>query len=144
VPVLSWTRADLREHGPVLTVAVSPVRAAADAMRAAGQTVPPPVTVPGLIDTGAFRTGIDRGIASRLGLRPAGIALISTPTSAAGVPVLTYAVQLALPGGVTFARVTAVEASIAGDGLGILIGRDVLASAVLVYVGTTGQCTLSF
>jgi hypothetical protein len=56
-------------------------------------------------------------------------------------------VQLALPGhagGVTFDVVTAVEARVADQNIGVLIGRDVLASAVLVYVGQSGQCTISF
>ena len=147
MPVLSWSAADLRERGPVVPAVVSPVQPAREAMRAAGRQVPPAAAVTGLIDTGSARSAIDRGTAARLGLRPVGSTLVSTLTSAGGVPVLLYAVQLVLAGqgsNMAFDMVTVVEASLADQQLGVLIGRDVLASAVFVYTGPARQCTISF
>ncbi len=139
--------ADLQARGPLVAAVVAPVLSAQEAMRAAGQPVAAPVTVTGLIDTGSARTAIDRGIASRLGLQPVGFRLISTPSSEGAVRVPAYAVQVGLAGrggGVAFDTVTVVEGQIADQNIGILIGRDILASAVFVYVGTSGQCTISF
>jgi hypothetical protein len=59
----------------------------------------------------------------------------------------TYAIQLALTGQgstVSFDAVTVVEAKIADQSVGVLIGRDVLASAAFMYAGQPGQCTLAF
>ena len=111
-------------------------------MQQAGQQVPVPVTVSALIDTGATTSAIDRGTAQQLGLQPVGAILISTP-STAGVQVPQYAVRFLLPAGVVF-ETTAIEATLAGQNIGALIGRDVLSRAVFVYVGYGGHCTISF
>jgi aspartyl protease len=142
VPGYTWGTADLRQRGPVLPVNIAAASPAEQAMRAAGQPVPPPVTVDALIDTGAARSAVDKGTAARLGLQPVGAALIATPTTeSAQVPV--YAVRFVLPDAVVF-EVTAIEATLAGQNIGALLGRDLLSRAVFIYVGYAGQCTISF
>jgi predicted aspartyl protease len=115
--------------------------AAQQALIAANQPVPTPVQVDALIDTGATGSVIASGIAQQLGLQPVGVVPVSTPSSS-NVPMATYAVRLLLPGGIIF-ETTAIEAPMQGQGIGALIGRDVLANAVLVYIGYMNEFTIS-
>lgn len=95
-----------------------------------------------LIDTGATGTVIQSGIARQLGLNPVGIALINTPSST-NVQCYQYQVTMLFPNNVQVAA-TAIEAPLQGQHIQCLIGRDVLAHGVLVYIGYTNSFTLSF
>jgi hypothetical protein len=53
-----------------------------------------------------------------------------------------YAVRFLLPGAEL--ETTAVEGALGGHDAKAILGRDVLARAVFVYVGWAGQCTISF
>ena len=111
-------------------------------MRAASEVVPAPVQLQAMIDTGATSTVIQQGIASKLGLKPVGVAHITTPSST-GVPCFEYAVRYLLPNNVVVNGVV-IEAPLEGQQIQALIGRDVLAHGVLVYIGYMGSYTLSF
>jgi hypothetical protein len=142
VPGYSWTAPALQRYGPVIDVGVTISAADEAALRAAGRPVPAPVTVPALIDTGAAISGITAATATLLGLLPVGERLIATPATAAARMTI-YTVRFVLPAGEEL-ETRAAEAELAGHGTGAILGRDVLAHAVFVYIGYTGQCTIAF
>lgn len=78
----------------------------------------------------------------KLGISPVGVARISTPAAHA-VECYEYLVRFVFPNEVIF-ETTVIEASLKGHHIQCLIGRDVLANAVLVYVGHNNSFTLSF
>jgi len=95
-----------------------------------------------MIDTGATGSVIRQGIAAQLGLTPVGTKNINTPTSS-NVACYEYQVQFVFPNRVSY-ETTAIEAPLIGQHIQCLVGRDVLADGVLVYIGYTNTFTLSF
>ena len=95
-----------------------------------------------MIDTGATASVLRAGLASQLGLNPVGITYINTPSST-NVPCYEYAVRLAFPNNVVV-ETTVLEAPMQGQHIQCLIGRDVLAHSVLVYIGYGNLFSLSF
>ena len=111
-------------------------------LRQTGVTVPSPVLCTALIDTGATGSVVQQGIPARLGLNPIGTVQISTPSSA-NVRCFEYYIRYLFPQNVTIEG-TVIEAPLAGQPIQCLIGRDILANAVLIYMGYANQFTLSF
>ena len=95
-----------------------------------------------MVDTGATRSVIRQGLAAQLALNPVGVTRITTPSHTNGA-CYEYQVRLILPNNVTFEGVF-LEASLQGQHIQCLIGRDVLAQAVLVYIGYSNLFSLSF
>ena len=141
MPSFTTAVADLRTLGPVFEALVAVPEQVEAVLRSTGRRVPQPVRVSALIDTGASQSVIQAGLAEQLGLPPVGMAAIHT-ASTADVPCALYDVRLALPSNVVVGLV-AVETSLAGQSIQVLIGRDVLQQGVLVYVGYTGTFTFS-
>ena len=107
-----------------------------------GQPMPTPITTVALIDTGASATVIQSGIAQQLNLQPVGAVQINTP-SHAGIACPVYAIQVVIPGVLLQFEITAIEAPLQGQGIGALLGRDILASCVLIYQGWVNSFTLA-
>jgi len=143
MPIHVGRSANLRAQGPVIPLNIAVTRAAEQALQAGGQNVPGPVQVSALIDTGATISTIASGIAAQqLGLQPVGVVPVNTAGSTA-TPMPSYAVRLILNSQVWF-ETTAIEAThLAGQGIGALIGRDVLAHAVFIYQGGLNEFTLA-
>jgi len=141
MPSFTTTVADLKLLGPVFEALVAVPEPVEAALKPAGRPVPQPIRVSAMIDTGASQSVIQAGLADRLGLSPVGIASIYT-ASAADAPCALYDVRLALPSNVV-AGLLAIETSLAGQSIQVLVGRDLLQQGVLVYVGYTGTFTFS-
>jgi predicted aspartyl protease len=141
MPAFTTRITEMQRRGPLVQVNIAVAAAAEQALTSAGQPVPPPVAATALIDTGATGSAISRGIAQQLGLQPVGAIPVSTPSSAS-VIMAQYAIRLLLPNSIVF-ETTAIEAQLAGQGIGALIGRDVLAQAVFVYIGYTNEFTIA-
>jgi hypothetical protein len=142
VPSLTVTVPNLRGMGPVLPIEIGISARREAALRAAGDTVPPPIAITALLDTGANGTIIQQNLAVRLGIQPIGVTTYSTASS----PVMLcprYTVRLFFPHNVVF-RATVSEAPLPGQQIQCLIGRDILARAVLVYLGESNLFSLSF
>jgi predicted aspartyl protease len=141
MPAFTGRITDLRARGPLAQISLAVSGAAETALRAAGDAVPPPVQLTALIDTGAATTAIRQGVAQQLGLLPVGVRPISTPSSTrADMPI--YAIRVVL-NTVVF-EVTAIEATgLAVQGIDALLGRDVLAQAVFVYIGYANEFTIA-
>jgi predicted aspartyl protease len=118
------------------------------ALESAGQSVPAPVLIQGLIDTGASGTAIDPSIIQGLGLQQTGSMPIHTP-STGSVPhqVSTYDVCITIPfAGVTFTlgALQVFESSLSVQGIQALIGRDVLSNCLFVYDGRANIFSIAF
>lgn len=142
MPSFTVQRPNLQADGPCAEIQIAVSIPAADALIADGKAVPAPINATAMIDTGATGTVIQEGLAARLGIHPVGITRISTPSSA-DVECNVYAVRIIFRQGVT-AEATAIEAPLQGQNIQCLIGRDILAHGVLVYIGYVNQYTLSF
>lgn len=142
MPSFTTQLPDLQRDGPLVEVDIAVGSHAEAAMQDAGQDVPAPVGVHGLIDTGASSSVVREGIPGALDLHPVGVTRINTPSST-DVPCSEYLVRFVFPNDVIF-ETTAIEAPLQGQRIECLIGRDVLARAVLIYNGYTELFTLSF
>lgn len=142
----------LAAMGPLIQIQIEVPSALAESLRLANQPIPNPVDGMALIDTGATITSIHAPILAGLGIQPVGIANVGT----AGGPQQqsTYPARFSFPGtplpGFELARV--IGCDLTGQTvlnqpqrpvIG-LIGRDVLAKAILVYNGSAGMFSLSF
>lgn len=116
-------------------------RAAEDVFKAAGQATPDPIEIAAMIDTGASHSVIQTGLAHRLNLNAVSTVAIHTPSST-NVICDVYAVRYVLPNNIIHEG-TAIEMPLQSQTMQALIGRDLLADAVLIYLGYANQFTLS-
>jgi predicted aspartyl protease len=136
--------------GAVISVgfAVSGPRQAA--MTAAGLTIPPPVIVRALVDTGASCTCLDPTVIAKLGLVPSGTVLMHTPSTAGtavscnqfdvAVGVIMDANEVHVPSMI----IPVIESTLATQGIQALLGRDLLEKGILIYDGRRKSLTLAF
>ncbi len=138
----------LQLAGPVVAVQVGVPDLLAKFLSDKGQPVPPSATGLALIDTGATMSAVNEQTVTSLGVKPVGTVMVGT----AGGPKLQplFAVKAFLPQPsltVNYAQVTGADLaghSIMGQPIIMLIGRDVLRTAILVYDGPSGQFTLAY
>ena len=116
---------------------------AANLLRQQGKSVPTPVEITALIDTGASGTAVKPEVIRQLQLTPRGVTNIATPSSAAH-PCNVYDVSLTFANGVAVPIITVIEVPLEGQVVQGLIGRDVLAHGILIYSGYTNTFSLSF
>jgi len=107
--------------------------------------IPQPQVVSGLalIDSGASHTSIDTTVAQQLSLNATG----AVPCMSASGPYNAnqYALGYRFQGYGNYVLIPVTEApNLAAQNLVMLIGRDLLASCVLVYNGATGAYSLSW
>jgi len=95
-----------------------------------------------MIDTGATRSVISQGIAAQLGLNPVGITAINTPSST-NVQCYEYLVRFIFSHNIIVEGVM-IEAPLQNQPIQCLIGRDILAHAIFVYIGQSNLFSLSF
>lgn len=111
--------------------------------------LPAPVSVKGLVDTGASMTTIDPTIVTALSLPATGLISIITPSTGAtphNCP--SYDVSAHIPlgeSGKFWSRWTCVvaESSLLHQGFSVLIGRDLLSEAIFIYDGKHGTFSLA-
>lgn len=135
---------DLLRAGPLLDCEVSVSTARRAWLTTHGLRVHGAISVTALLDTGSTVSALGSRSIQRLGLDHVGDVSIFTPTGAAAHPTRQYEVDLAFPGGQIVYDLLVVEASLEAQGIDLLVGRDVLMHAVLVYLGTENQFTLAF
>ena len=133
---------NLQAVGPVVQVRLAVGRALVEVLEKKDETIPAPVPVHAMIDTGATRTVVQEDIPRELGLHPVGTTLIHTPSST-NVRCPEYALGLVFPNNVT-GEVIAIAAPLRGQHIACLVGRDVLQHGVLIYNGYMQTFTLSF
>lgn len=141
----------LQSGGALVTIVVGASGPRAVAMMNAGQPVPNPVIgMRGLIDTGASGTLVDTGLLQRLGLMPTGSIHAHTPsTGVKPVRLNQYDVSFGIAMDRNIVHVCqwtmpVIESDLSSQGLDALIGRDILARALMIYDGMQGRVTLAF
>lgn len=132
----------LHSVGPVVEVQVAVGTVLEEVLNSSDEPIPTPITTLAMIDTGATGTVLRQEIPVQLGLNPVGATMINTPSSE-GVECYEYLVRLFFPNNVSI-ETLAIGAPLQGQHIQCLIGRDVLAHGVLIYVGYTNTFTLSF
>ena len=144
MPILNFRTepAVLTRSGPL----VPAILAVSDAHRQilARRGEPAPDTIDGfaLIDTGASGTCVDQEAAAKVGLPVIDRAMMNSASHAKHeVPV--YSGKLVVPEFIDINMECAMGASLDGQNLIALIGRDLLQAAVLVYNGMDGTASLS-
>jgi hypothetical protein len=148
VPHLTLT---LSANGPLIEVWIGISQARRNALTAAGQAIPAPVRTQALVDTGASCTCVDATVLQQLGVPSTGTTPVHTPsTGQTPINVNQYDVSVIIlfdtPSRVLYSAHTmaVVEGDLSLLGVGALIGRDILATAQLVYNGVIDIFTLSF
>jgi hypothetical protein len=136
--------------GPLIDVLLAVSTSRAKILQQLGRSLPPRVFLRGLLDIGASDTAIDAQALAQLGLMPTGLAPVRTPSTGTQALYLnTFEVSLALlhpdPNAhLILDAIAVLETDLAAQGLGALIGRDVLARCLLIYDGAAGHFTLAY
>jgi predicted aspartyl protease len=136
-------------NGPQIQLYIGASNPRREALQQAGQQIPQPVLVHGLVDTGASATAVDPNVILSLGLQPTGSMPILTPsTGSTPHQVNTFDVGIIIPlnGLMTFSinAFQVFESSLSVQGIQALIGRDLLANCLFVYDGRSNIFTLAF
>lgn len=127
----------LRRNGALVKVQVGIPKALAEQLAASGQTVPPPITAMGMIDTGASISTVSERVAQEAGLKQVSSVPITGVGGTSERPVMAAAVGLT-EYGVNVDPIEIVAVSIGAPGFEILIGRDILQALELKYTGPHG------
>lgn len=134
--------------GPVLDILIGVSVPRETALKTAGQQVPQHQVVRGLIDTGASITAVDPAILTALALAPTGQTTITTPSTGTQPHTCNqYDVRIVLPHpalSFTIAALGVIQSTLLNQGIGALIGRDVLANCLLTYDGRASIFILAF
>ena len=132
----------IRSVGMVAPVSVGIHSDAEAAFTKSGSELPKPINTHAKIDTGADRSVIGSGIAKLLGLKPAGVCSVDTPSSKDFL-CYEYALRLVFPNDVVWQGIM-LELPAAKESVEILIGRDILGHGALIYIGYDNSFSLCF
>jgi predicted aspartyl protease len=133
----------LQQRGPVVQVAVSIEQHVAQQLLAQGVTLPAPEIGWALMDTGASSTCSDEAAAERLNLPTIDVVTVAS-ASHASTQQNVHPIHIEVIGGaITINAPRAIAASLAAQGLLVLMGRDVLQHCTLFYNGLTGMFSRS-
>ncbi len=100
------------------------------------------ISAKALWDTGATSTCISVEMATRLALVPTGIRNIMTPSGSSTVN--TYLVDIILPNNVCVKDVEVCDSAIGSQGIGVLIGMDIITKGDFSVSNHNGQTVFSF
>ena len=142
MPSFTIHNPQILSSGLVAPVSVCICTAAEDAFRKSGLALPQPILTDAKIDSGADRSVIGKGLAARLGLKPAGVCLVDTPSSK-DFPCYEYALRLVFPNDVVWQGIM-LELPAAQESVEVLIGRDILGHGMLIYIGYDNSFSLCF
>lgn len=102
-------------------------------------------SVPALIDTGSCTSFIDLGLASRLGIEPVGRRLLYSLSTSNGEPVPRDMFTVSVDIQTEDKQVAVADAldvigsDLVDNGIGFVLGRDLLSLCRLTYTGLTGE-----
>ena len=144
---------DIHPDGPFLALCIGVSAEQQACFEAKGRSIPPPLFVKGLVDTGATMTCIDLGLPKKLTLNPRRPMSMFTPSTGTQVATSeTYDVRLSIlptdqrkfPYQYHRPTLHVVAQPLAAQGFGAIIGRDILDAGILHYDGTERKFTLKF
>jgi hypothetical protein len=136
--------------GPIIDVFVGVSLPRYNALLKAGQIPPEPKLIKALVDTGASHTAIDPTVIASFDLQSRRIAKTLTPsTGTTPHKCLTYDISIHIPLGSVQSvhalpawEVSCVE--LKHQGFDMLLGRDILADAILVFNGKISMFSMAF
>jgi hypothetical protein len=138
----------IEAQGPFLMATAMASHQHVSLLKQANRPAPPPITIRGLIDTGASCSAIDSTIVVGLGLIQTGRSLLHTPTTgSAYVERDQYDVSLLLgsqPGEVKSFTVGALRSDFVSEGFEAVIGWDILKYCVLTCHGPSMTFRLTY
>jgi len=141
LPSFTSSIPNLQAVGPLIELQVAVGSALESTFKAGAEAIPGPVKALAMIDTGASVSVLRQGLAAQLSLNAIGVSYINTPSST-NVPCYRYLVRFIFPNEV-LVETNVVEAPLQGQNIQCLIGRDVLAHGVLIYIGGSNLFSLS-
>jgi hypothetical protein len=138
--------------GPRVTVLIGLAEWDVLRRRRARQPIPQPIQVTALLDTGAECSCVDPAIIQRLGVNQSGFGMVGAPAAGGTVGSIRYEVGFTVVHPSGDAKLNYVVPTLdvhelddlSHFGIDALIGRDVLASCVVVYDGPAGSVTLAY
>jgi len=129
----------MTELGPMVDVKVMPSSQRVAALKKAEMPYPQPLTVIGVLDTGAGCSCLDRTVVQQLGLDPRGIIRIHTPSTGTKYEERNqYDVCMVIGEGCPeplALTIPVLGCEFASEGFLALIGRDVLDRCLFEYNG---------
>jgi hypothetical protein len=142
--------ATIGPNGPIIEVRLWVVPEDAAKLAAAGLPIPRPVSVLGLVDTGAEVTAIQRSLAEWMGLAVSGV--LEARSSVLGDEarvVDVYRIQMTFgpveaPDPPKWRTISPVGVSIVSPGANVLIGRDLLATCRFTYDGRKRRLMITY
>jgi hypothetical protein len=140
---------DIERSGAMLDVGIGISESRRERMMLAGLPVPRLRMVRALIDTGASGTVVDASIPPLLGIEPTSTIRIHTSTTR-GSPVEHPVFDLSIwlihqqSQQVWDRSLPIAAADLRTQGLGLLLGRDVLAECLMIYDGPGRRFSLAF
>lgn len=142
MPSVTISPGDLEKEGPILEVHFLISSELEKKYVAEKRRLPEPVVVKALIDTGASACVIKKEIPEALGLEPTGVTKISTPSSK-DCECYHYFMRMLIPAYGLIYEGPFISTPLEGQDISSLIGRDVLKSGILIYIGYMNQFTFS-
>jgi predicted aspartyl protease len=141
------SKVTIGSDGPAIDLAVSVGRTWAARLVAQGVSVPSPVTVRSLIDTGADISAVHPRILQQLGCRPTAAVRIRRPGMTRNFLVASlYDAEVAIDGttrGSQWISMTVIGVAPSTPTVLALIGRDALVQCTFFYNGPRSELTLS-
>lgn len=136
------------DRGPMIDVKVMQSQERVDALKQAKLSYSQPVTINGLLDTGASSSALDSNLVRSLGLEPRGIIKIHTPSTGSQYEVRNqfdacFVVGEGHPKPLVL-TLPVLACDLASEGFLALIGRDILDQCFLMYDGPSSIFTLFF
>jgi hypothetical protein len=137
-------------NGPIIEVRLWVVPEDAAKLAAAGLPIPQPISVTGLVDTGAQVTAIQRSLAEWMGIPV--FSVLEARSSVLGDEarvVDVYRIRMTFgpleaPDPPKWRTINAVGVSVISPGATVLIGRDLLATCRFTYDGRKRRLMISY
>jgi hypothetical protein len=137
-------------NGPIIEARLWVVPEDAAKLAAAGLPIPRPFSVPGLVDTGAQVTAIQRSLAEWMGVPV--FSVLEARSSVLGDEarvVDVYRIQMTFgpleaPDPPKWRTIDAIGVSVVSPGATVLIGRDLLATCRFTYDGRKRRLMISY
>lgn len=142
MPSVTISSNDLEKEGPILEVHFLISSELEKKYRKENKTIPEPIIIKALIDTGASACVIKKEIPEKLGLKPTGIIKICTP-SCKDHECYQYFMRMVIPTHGLIYEGPFISAPLEGQDVNCLMGRDSLKTGILIYIGYMNQFTLS-
>ena len=142
MPSVTISQKNLREKGPVVEVLFHISEELEKKLKEESKEIPKPVSVKALIDTGASSCIIQEDIPKKLGIKPIGQANICTPSTDSH-SCYQYFLRMAIPTHNLTYQGVFISVPLKGQEIDCLIGRDILADSIFIYIGNNNQFSWS-